>query len=268
MTTINTAPAIPDDALTGQPAYTRLSVYGLGLIAAAITLLTVVFAATGSDQLGLAVVIVAVLVVLAGLAWRYGIWTKVIAIVISALFGFAFFPMTFGIIHPTSPLDFIPALLMPTGVLMTVVGSAAAIRHRRDLTTQATVTERRIMQGLSALLLVAVAASTIAGLAARTTVELANGRVPVDMRDYEFPAFVEAKVGEQLVIHNSDGTVHDFTVPQLDLTAFVLPGNDGVIDLSGVPTGTYTVYCTLHSDASDPDPATAGMATTLTVTGS
>lgn len=264
MATITGAPTLDDAG--GRPAYARLGVVGLGLIAAAMALLAGAFAATGSDQLVAALAILGVVAVIAALAWRYGTWAKVIAIVCSVLIGVAFMPLLIvGVAYPASPTDFLPGLFLPLGVVLGIGGSAAAIRHRRELIVHAKPTERRIMQGVLILLLAAVAVSTVSALVSRSTVDLADGGVPVDMRGFAFPERIEAHVGDQLVVHNSDATVHDFAVPHLDLKTLVLPGNDGVIDLADADEGTYIVYCTLHSNTSNPDPTTAGMATTLVV---
>jgi plastocyanin len=266
--TPSTAANTPASGLTGRqrPAYARLGVFGVGLIATAVAVFTVVAALTAPQDLGMVGGVLALLVVVAALAWRFGTWAKVLAIVICALSGVAMFWVVFGLSHPGSPADFMPGLLVPTGIVLGIVGNALAIKHRRQPATTATTTERRIMVGVTAVMLVAAAGSLTTFLTSRTTIDLPDNGVPVTMSAFEFPELVEARAGDQLVVRNSDAAVHDFTVPALGLGVTVLPASDGLIDLTDVTPGTYTVYCTLHSDQSEPDPEAAGMATTLVVT--
>ncbi|WP_052665378.1 hypothetical protein [Nitriliruptor alkaliphilus] len=250
-----------------RSAYTWLTAFGIALIATSMAVLAVVFAATGSAQLGPAVTIVLVLVVVGVAAWRGSTWAKAVAIVVSLLLVLLFLPLVRGVTFPSSPLDFVPGLLLSVGVLLAAGGGVAAIRARRDLRLQPSLVERRIIQGVLATVLVAGTASTLVGLVSRTTVDPIEGDIAVDMLDFGFPDVIEAGVGDRLLVHNSDATIHDFAVAELGIDVLVLPGNDALIDLEGATPGTYVVYCTLHSVTSDPDPDSAGMATTLIVRG-
>jgi plastocyanin len=264
---MSTATTSKAEGVRERPAYARLGVYGIGLIATAVLVFAAIAASTSPDELAFILPILAVALLIAGLAWRFGTWAKILAIVGCVAFAIMLFWVVFGLAHPASPADFMIGLLVPTGVVLGIAGNALAIRHRREPVAQAVPRERRIVVGVTALMLVAAAGSTVTYLTQRSTVDLPDG-VPVAMSGFAFPDVVEAASGATLVVHNSDGAVHDFTVPALDLGVNVLPGSDGVIDLTGAAPGTYTVYCTLHANTGDPDPETAGMATSLVVTGS
>jgi len=265
MTTITAPPATPPADLGNRSPYTRLGVFGLGLIGTAVTMFIVAALFSKPDDVAFMAPVLIVVILLAGLAWRFGTWAKVLAIVGCGLAGLAMYWTVFGLAFPASPLDFLPGLLVPIGVVLGIGGNAAAIRHRRERVPAAMPMERRIMVGVLAIVLVAAAISVIAAIVSRATVEPAAGDVVVEMKAFAFPELVEARVGDQLLVHNGDAAMHDFAVPTLGIDLDVLPGNDGVIDLAGVAPGTYTVYCTLHSNTSDPEPTTAGMATTLQV---
>jgi plastocyanin len=266
---MGTATASPtDDELAGKPAYTRLGVFGIALIAFALVMFGVVALLQAPEQLPFMGAVLALLTVVGGAAWRFGTWAKVVAIVVALLAAVAMHWAVFGLPYPASPVDFLPGLLVPLGVAFAIGGNVAAIRYRKRPVPGPQPLERRLMAGTLAVLLVAAVGSGVMALTSRSSVELADGGIPVDIAAFEFPDLVEASVGDRLVVHNSDAAVHDFAVPALGLKEVVLPGNDGLIDLVGAAPGNYTVYCTLHSNTSDPDPQTAGMATTLIVSGS
>lgn len=66
-------------------------------------------------------------------------------------------------------------------------------------------------------------------------------------------------------VHNADLYLHDIALPETGLLVRVAPDRTTTVDFDGVRPGTYTVYCTLHSDMTESDPARAGMAATLVV---
>ena len=265
MTTITATPATPPADLGNRTPYTRLGVFGLGLIGTAVAMFIVAALFSKPEDVAFMAPVLLVVVLLAGLTWRFGTWAKVLAIVGCGLAGLAMYWTVFGLAFPASPFDFLPGMLVPIGVVLGIAGNAAAIRHRRERVPAALPVERRIMAGVLAIVLVAAGASVIAALASRSTIEPATGDVVVEINAFAFPELVEAQVGDQLLVHNGDAAMHDFAVPALGIDLDVLPGSDGVIDLAEVAPGTYTVYCTLHSNTSDPEPGTAGMATTLQI---
>ncbi len=67
------------------------------------------------------------------------------------------------------------------------------------------------------------------------------------------------------MVRNDDAFLHDLVLPDHDLAVTASAGSERLLDVSSLPPGSYTFYCTLHSDTSDPNPETAGMAATLVV---
>lgn len=80
------------------------------------------------------------------------------------------------------------------------------------------------------------------------------------------PVTIRVRSGApQVRVHNADLYLHDIALPETGLLVRVAPDRTTTVDFDGVRPGTYTVYCTLHSDMTESDPARAGMAATLVV---
>jgi plastocyanin len=206
----------------------------------------------------------------AALAWRFGAWSKIVAIVVALLVAGAMFWVAFGLFVPGSFGDFVPAMAFVLGFVLTLGGAIAAlVQGRRDnVTVTATPAERRILVGAALLLAAAIVVSGVLTALAGSAAADVDG-TGVTMADFTFTQgdyTVTAGEPTTFVVHNSDGFVHDFAVPDLDVAPVqVLPGADAVVDVPGAAPGTYTIYCTLHSDTSASDPEQAGMAATLVV---
>ncbi len=201
----------------------------------------------------------------AAAVWWLGTIGKILGIVASVLVGGALFWMVFGLAYPASVMDFVPGVLLPLGVVTGLGGSAAAIVAKRRGRTGATRAETRIVVSVFAIAVLAAVASGILSVTSRTSVEAPAGAVTSEMRDFVFAEgtyTVAAGQPATIVVHNADPVTHDFTIPELGISQVVLPGSDAAIELAA-PPGTYTIYCTLHSDTSVADPAQAGMAATL-----
>jgi plastocyanin len=180
------------------------------------------------------------------------------------------FWLVFGLAYPQAFGDFVPAVMFVLGVLLALGGAIAALvqRRRGKVTTGVTSGERRILRAAGAIVAVAAATSTVLSLTAGAQSAPA-GATPVTISNFAFAeGQYEVAAGQQasLAVHNSDGFTHDIAIPALDVPAqTVLPGRDVTVDLAAAAPGTYTFYCTLHSDVSEPDAAQAGMAGTLIV---
>ncbi len=82
----------------------------------------------------------------------------------------------------------------------------------------------------------------------------------VDMKDFEFePGELSVAAGERLLVTNSDAFAHDFTLEEYDLYTYFGPGSEALVDVSELPSGTYTYFCSLHTFEGE------GMIGTLTV---
>lgn len=169
--------------------------------------------------------------------------------------------MAFGIFQPFSPLEFIGGLLYVFGLLFALVGGIMALSKRRR---GARPGKTGLWVRKAALGLIGVLAGvSVAGFfMTRTTVsaEAAAGLPTVDMVEFEFvPGTPTVATGQNLLLTNSDGFVHDFTIDEFDIYLNFVPGSEAIVDLSDVPAGTYQFYCSLHSDG------TTGMAGTITI---
>lgn len=240
---------------------------GLTLLGLAPLTMFVVGALAGMDiGEGAPFAVIGLLLIGAGwLAVRYGTWSKIVGIVLTLLGALGGFWMAFGITHVNSPGDFVPAVLFLSGVGLSLYGGVRAIVRRRAVGRDDVRRLRTIAFGLAA---VALVASVAANLLTRTTIDpaLAAAATEVDMYDFEFvPGSVTVTGDATLLVRNRDAFLHDLAIPAVDQKVTVAPGSEALVDLTGIAAGTYTFYCTLHSDTSDADPNTAGMAGQLIV---
>ena len=222
----------------------------------------------GSD-LGFFGAVFAIAIVGAVLVSRLGTAGRIAGIVASLLAFGGMFWATFGLFAPAAFADFLPGMLMPLGFLMGLGGSITALVQNRkgNIRAEAGPGESKIMRGALILVAVGMVVSAIMTVTGRTTVDAAaaEGATPVTMKNFDFAGTLEIAAGSpaKVLVHNSDAFVHDFAIPALDIEATAVnPGSDLLLDVTA-PAGTYTVYCTLHSDVSESDPEKAGMATTL-----
>ncbi len=252
-----------------RPVYTGVAAFGLLLIALAPALMLTIAMATGQsgDDTLFFLIMAGLPAVTAALVWRFGTWAKLLGAVVSVLAVLGLFWIAFGLAFPASFGDFTPGVSFPLGVVLGLGGSIAALvqGRRGNLRTEATTAERRIVAG--ALGLVGLAAVTSAGLwmVNRTAVDTGVAATTATMSDFAFAEDAyEVAAGDTLAVHNADGFVHDFTVRELGIAANVLPGEDALLAVPNEP-GTYTVYCTLHSDPEATDASDGDMVTTLIV---
>lgn len=66
----------------------------------------------------------------------------------------------------------------------------------------------------------------------------------------------------RFLVHNADPVTHTSTIPELGIDQTVLPGSEALVEVTA-EAGTYTLYCEPHSDLDEPDPALAGMASSI-----
>lgn len=271
MSTVQTKPL---DLGTGErlrPVYTGVAAFGLLLIALAAAMLLVIALASGlpfdGELAGFLLPPAIVAMVAAVLVWRFGTWAKIVGALVAVLAAAMLFFLAFGIAAPASFGDFVPGLMFTLGVLLALGGSVAAIvqRRRGNLRAEATAGERRIIGGVTGLLVVAAVASGALWFTSRTTVDAAAADVTATMHDFAFAEQTYAVAGgDTIAVHNADGFLHDFTVHELGIATEVLPGSDALVEVPDQP-GTYTIYCTLHSDPEATDASEGDMVATLVV---
>lgn len=253
-----------------RAVYTRVAAIGLLLAASApaVALGSALVAGMDIGEEGAFFgTMIAVPLLGAALAWRFGAWAKGLSALLSIGAGVMLFWMAFGLSYPTSVADFVPGVLLPLGVVLGLGGSIAAlVAHRRGHhETAATRGERRILAVVAAIVGLAVVGSGVASFLAGDDVAASGDEVPVTIADFAFAEETyEIAAGEptSMLVHNDDAFVHTFTIPELGIDETVLPGSDVLVDVTA-EAGTYTLYCRPHSDVTEPDPEEAGMAGTV-----
>jgi len=196
------------------------------------------------------------------IVWRFDtIWAAILGLLVAIAAALTVFYIAFGIFQLFSPIEFIAGLLLVIGFLFALIGGVAALIRRRRGSEPGGARLRR-----GALVLVAVGAVVSVGgfLLTRATVDAAeaSGAVVVDMSDFLFePQDVTVAAGEQLLFTNSDAFAHDFTLDEYDLYTYFGPGSEALVDVSSLPPGSYTYFCSLHTFDGE------GMNGTLTIAG-
>jgi plastocyanin len=244
---------------TGRPRYARTGLLGLYLITATMALFGVIVLLQMPEEAGFVLPLVAVAAVTTFLVWRFeATWAHVLGAVIAVAAALMLFWVAFGLAHPSSLFDFVPAVMFVIGVPLALGGNIAAIVQRRRgvIETGTSRPERRLAVVTLGIVAVALVGSAVLAALARSTVDeaLAADATRVDMTGFEFePGAIEVGAGESLLVHNADPFMHDFVVTELGIEEVVTPGSDVLIEVPDAP-GSYVVYCTLHSDTSDPQP--------------
>jgi plastocyanin len=211
-----------------------------------------------------------VALIAAGVVRRFGTVGKAIGIVLGlALLG-AMFWIAFSLGMPGAFVEFSGAVMFVVGVFTGIGYSIGGIVRRQETHTEATSGESRAMRVMLGLVALAMVVSAILNVTTRTTVDAAaaEGATAATMADFAFdPATYEAAAGDStFLVHNGDAFAHDFTIPGLNVeSGLIAPGSEKLVEIKGAAAGDYTIYCTLHSDTDENDPAEAGMAALLSV---
>jgi len=256
-------PAETDAGGRLRPKYARLGAFGLLLAGLGPLIIFVAITATeglSDSDAGFFAVVSAIGLVSAGLSWRFGTWSKIVGIVASVLIALPLSWTVFMLMAVNSPVEFTVGMLVPTGILLGLGGHIAALvaKRRGNVSESAPPVERRVIQGVSAAIVLGVLVSVVLFLNARESVDpvLASGAEVVRMSNFEFdPATLEITAGEttKILVHNDDVVTHTFTVPDLDIDETLVPGSEVLVEVAP-SAGTFVVYCEPHSDTSDPDP--------------
>jgi len=193
----------------------------------------------------------------------------VLGVVVTLVLMLAGIWIAFGLALIASPVEFTTALAFVLGIVFSLAGNTMAFVRRRGRPTPEAASGglRPVVVGTAAALGVAVIISSAIAVTTGTSVDAADavGAQAVTMRGMAFTEteiVVPAEEPARLLVSNADPFVHDIVIRELDVDAALSPGDEVIVELTA-PAGSYTVYCTLHSDTSVADPAAAGMATRL-----
>ncbi len=254
-TATTSRPSTPASTI-GLPIAGKVTIFGLGLFAVAMIVILIAAPLSGDYRFFTTVfpaILLAVVVLLAGLVWRFGARALVLTAVLMLLSLAGNLPvMIAGLRFPTSFFDFVPSLLALTGNLVALGGAVVALVARRRRATRSTPTrvERTTAGALLAGLAVVAAVSAGLTIINRESVsaEARAGALPVRMKGTTFHSErLEARAGEpvRILVKNTDPGIHSFTIPALDTDVTVHPGSQRLIDLGHVPPGEYAYVCKL-----------------------
>jgi plastocyanin len=186
---------------------------------------------------------------------RFGLWSKILGIVVAFLVMGALFWTIFGLSSPNSFFDFVPGLLvMPGGILAIVCCIAAIVAGRRGHVSEVPVGgERRgmrIVMGVVGVLALVSAALTFVGSA---SVDSGGAETAVTASDFEFDEDAyEVEAGSTVLVRNDDPFMHTFSIDELEIDEPMSPGSEILVEIPDEP-GTYLLYCRPHtSDPEDP----------------
>lgn len=255
-----------------RPRWTWLATLGLFMIGLAPFLMFAAGLVWGLDLGDDAAFLVSLIVVPwvgALLVWRFGTWSKVVAIVIGLAGAGAMFWTAFGLAEPTSFFDFVPGLLVIPGAVIAIVGSVAAIvaARRGHVSVTREGGERRATTAIVAVVGVLAVLSGVLTLTSRTTVDATDAALTVHLADfaYEQDAYSVAG-GSTVAVRNDDPFLHTFTIDALGIDLTLGPRSSETVEIPA-EAGTYVVYCRPHT-ATPEAPGEDDMASQLTVASS
>lgn len=243
--------------MTERARWKRLAAIGLLMAAATPIIFIVAGLITGLpvDEMPFFIITGAIGLVAAALVWRFGTWASILGVIAALLMGMALFWTVFSISYVSSFVDFTTAVLFPLGILVALVAGILSIVRRGNRTPRATGAERRTIQVVLALVLVAALASGVLNLVGRESVADDDADLVVEMHDFEFDRseYRADAGGTTVLVRNSDAFAHTFTIDELDIDETIIPGSAQLIEVDAT-SGSYDLYCRPHtSDPDDPE---------------
>lgn len=255
-------------AAPGRGRWTRLATFGLLLAAAGPAVLLLgglLIGGATSEELPFFVGTMTIPLIGAFLVWRFGLWAKIVGIVLAIVTGLGLFWTVFGLFTPNSFFDFVPGLLVPPGVIIAIVGCVAAIvAHRRENRAEEAAGERKTMRIVLAIVGALALVSAVLTFTSRSTVgEGADVAMTVTAADFEYPDTIELSAGDSILVRNDDAFLHTFTIDELDIDVTIGPKSEELIEIPEGP-GSYIFYCRPHTGTPD-EPGDDDMAGELTI---
>jgi plastocyanin len=248
-----------------RTAHAATQTFGLALITAVfLTAMILTLILFGGGDIALFVILTALVGGAAFLTWRFDTqWARALGLVGTVLALGAFF-FGFGIFQVFSPIEFVMGLAYVIGWVLSLVAGIRAILASRKDRTGPSLRESRTPVVVLGVIGVAAVVSVAGFLVTRQTVsdEEAAGATEIDMTNFEFdPETSSLAAGATILVKNSDPFAHDFTLDEFDISERLGPSSEVLIDLAGIAPGTYTYFCSLHSDGEE------GMVGTIVIDG-
>lgn len=249
--------------------WTRLAALGLLLAGMAPAVILAAILIWGMDaQEDLIFLVSAMVIPFVGalLVWRFGAWTRFVAILATLLTAMVMFWTAFGLAQPASFFDFVPGILLTLGTLIAIGASIAALiaGKRGRMTTAPEGGERLGITIALGLVVVAAVVSGALNLTTRSSADAGEAETTVTLKGFQYgePGYV-VPGGTKVFVSNDDPFVHTFTVEELGIDESLLGAGSKLIDIPAEP-GTYVLYCRIHTSQPE-DPQVDGMATELTI---
>jgi len=200
------------------------------------------------------------------LVWRFGLWSKIVGIVVALGLAMMLFWTAFGIATPASFLDFVPGVLVPPGAIIAIIGCVAALvaRRRGNLADRPEGRERGAIRTIVGVVAALALVSLVLTFMGRSTAPADTAAAEtVVAADFEFPDTVEVSGGDTIIVRNNDGFFHTFTIEELGVDVALGPKSEEVIEIPEEP-GEYVFYCQPHTMEPD-EPGADDMAGRITV---
>ena len=253
----------------GRARWTWLATLGFLLVAAGPLLMVLGGILVGGftpDEAGFFGVTFVVALVAAFLVSRFGLWSKIVGILLALGLLGSLFWTAFGLFAPNSFLDFTPGLLVPPGAIIAIVGCIAAIvaGRRGNLESAPVRGERKAIRVILGVIGALALVSLVLTFVSRSSVdEGAEVATTVVAADFEYPDTVEVSGGDSILVRNDDGFLHTFTVEELDIDVALGPKSEELVEIPE-GAGTYTFVCVPHTSNAD-EPGEDDMAGELIV---
>ncbi len=257
-------------AVSEKAKWTRLAALGLFLAGLGPTLILLASLIWRLDLEGdLTFMVVTALIGFVGafLVLQFGTWSKFVGILFGILLAMALWWTVFGLAQPASFFDFLPGLLVLPGALLAIVASIMALvaQRRGRVAARPEGGERRAIQVVAGIVVVAALVSGAMSLFGRSTASAGDAAASSSMKDFQFDQEqYQVAGGSRIFVKNDDPFFHTFSIDDLDVNEGFVAGRSKVIDIPTKP-GTYILYCQPHTFDKE-EPEEDDMAATITVT--
>lgn len=235
----------------GRPRWTRLAMVAMALAGAGPLLMLIATLLTGSEFDGF----LAITIIAAGLSIflmsRRHIAARIVAMVLSFLFGMMLFWTAFGLGTPKSFFDFMPGVVVLPGALLAIGSIIASLvaRRRGHIDTALADTEQKVIRVVLGIVVILAAMSAVLTAMDRSTADGSTADATVAMNDFEFePEKLEVEAGTVLLVKNKDPFLHTFTVDSLDIDVVLGPGSSELVTIPSDASGEIVYYCEPHTE--------------------